>query len=52
MNIATTGVEKNKNNENNIFKSKEIIPKKKIMFSNIIDNNSDKSEGIRISEED
>ena len=52
VNIATTGVEKNKNNENNIFKSKEIIPKKKIMFSNIIDNNSDKSEGIRISEED
>ena len=54
VNIATTGVEKNKNNENNIFKSKDIIPKKKIMFSNIIDNNneSDKSEGIRISEED
>ncbi len=51
VNIVTTGVEKNKNNENNTFRSKEIHHKKKLIFTNIIDKNSDKSDGIRISEE-
>ena len=51
VNIVTTGVEKNKNNESNTFRSKEINQKKKLIFTNIIDKNSDKSDAIRISEE-
>ena len=51
VNIVTTGVEKNKNNESKTFRNKEINQKKKLIFTNIIDKNSDKSDGIRISEE-
>ena len=53
VNIVTTGGEKNKMNENNTFRNKELIPKKKLLFTNIIEQNdgSNKSDVIRISEE-